>query len=341
MMNVEHRNTAPPTRGDIWFRRLGMACIICVYLVILAGGIVRATGSGMGCPDWPKCFGKVVPPTDVSQLPANYQEIYNVHGHGVEQFNAAKTWTEYINRLLGALLGVVAFFTFVAANFVRRGARLQAVAGSFAALALIGFNGWLGAKVVSSNLAGYMVTIHMMLALLTVFVIIYAIGWRRIPDVSAETRRKPLLIGLAGLALLFALAQIALGAQTREAIDEVARQMNYQNRASWPEAAGLPYFIHRSFSILLLAANVVFVQMVYTHTRQSGLLYLSACFVYFVLGLEILLGIGLAYAGLPAWMQPLHLFLGAALAGLNFLMLLALAKQWMLARRPLKIAVTA
>src|SRR6202012_449047 len=116
------------------FQKINLLSIVLLFVLILAGGVVRSTGSGMGCPDWPKCFGSYVPPTDVSQLPAGYKDKYvagrvakNQHfaktldlfGYSdlaqriradrsiliPEDFNVARTWTEYVNRLIGVLSG--------------------------------------------------------------------------------------------------------------------------------------------------------------------------------------------------------------------------------------------
>ncbi|RZK44368.1 MAG: heme A synthase, partial [Hymenobacter sp.] len=126
------------------FRFWSRLTVVSIYLLILVGGIVRATGSGMGCPDWPKCFGQWIPPTEASQLPAGYKQAYTaqrvaknqklartlaslgfrqvageIFAHPTQyietEFNATKTWIEYLNRLLGALIGIFVFVTAVVA----------------------------------------------------------------------------------------------------------------------------------------------------------------------------------------------------------------------------------
>src|SRR5690606_36683310 len=116
------------------FIRFNRITLVLIYLVVVAGSFVRITGSGMGCPDWPKCFGQWVPPTDISEIPENYKEIYSekraqkiekfanfvsaiVMNETAEQlmndtlllvevvFNSSTTWTEYANRLFGFLAG--------------------------------------------------------------------------------------------------------------------------------------------------------------------------------------------------------------------------------------------
>ena len=112
------------------------------FLVVLAGSVVRMTGSGMGCPDWPKCFGLMIPPTEASEVTWQEGETYDrgrmllkrdtlwvaqsdLHStdfeaervtrqwvaydkHDYAVFNPLHTWVEFINRLLGALTGIPA-----------------------------------------------------------------------------------------------------------------------------------------------------------------------------------------------------------------------------------------
>ena len=310
------------------FRRLALLTVIAVFLLILVGGVVRSTGAGMGCPDWPKCFGQWVPPTDVSQLPANYQEIYSHRGYANTEFNAVKTWIEYLNRLLGALIGVLIFFTFVA-SVVAYWQRDRAIVGySFLALLLVGFQGWLGAKVVASVLAAWLITLHMLVAIIIVGVLLYVAArtWFSSVDTQSfrlsKTTKRWLLIS-SGL-LLF---QILLGTQVRETVDEIADRLGEVQRFRWVEELDVRFYVHRSFSLVVLFCQLLWIVPVYRSSSNEGGSRKMAIATGALLVVEIITGAIMAYFAIPAWAQPVHLTLAVVSLGIQFVVILFLYKN--------------
>ncbi|GHB55937.1 cytochrome oxidase assembly protein [Persicitalea jodogahamensis] len=296
-----------------------------MYLLIIAGGIVRSTGAGMGCPDWPKCFGSWVPPTEVSQLPSDYQEIYGAKLKGEVEFNAVKTWIEYVNRLLGAFTGLLIFAVLVVSVPFLRSGHPKLFYASLAAFILVGFQGWLGSKVVSTELHPLMVTLHMVVAIVIVFVLLYILARSYSENLAAgkvqnAKRINTLILTVIGLSFV----QIIIGTQVRESIDLVVARLGYASRNRWIEELGLEFYIHRSFSIILLIANILLYFWVNKFVSSFSPLSTLARWVLVVVGLEIAVGIILAYMGVPAFAQPIHLTLAVLLAGVQFIMWLSL-----------------
>ncbi|MDR6561227.1 MULTISPECIES: COX15/CtaA family protein [unclassified Arcicella] len=306
------------------FRKLGILTIITIYLLVLAGGIVRSTGSGMGCPDWPKCFGMLVPPTDVSQLPPNYQEIYAEKLHGEVEFNATKTWIEYANRLVGAFTGLVVFATFLASIYYYFKKDRVIVYLSFLGVILIGANGALGKYVVDSFLKPGVVTLHMLLAVLVVFVLLYSIAraWSEVIKVE-KIENKSTLNRLLILTLVVSTSQVLLGTQVREAIDKViANPLFGYDRNTWIEQMGLPFMIHRSYSLLILALHVYLIVYLKKNINAEGLIYKFMITLLVIVVIEVLSGIIMAYFGVPAYIQPIHLTLAILSLGIQFIIYL-------------------
>ncbi|ARK09527.1 COX15/CtaA family protein [Fibrivirga algicola] len=307
------------------FRRLALLTVIAVFLLILVGGVVRSTGAGMGCPDWPKCFGQWVPPTDVSQLPANYQEIYSHRGYANTEFNAVKTWIEYLNRLLGALIGVFIFITFVA-SAIAYWQRDRAIVGySFLALLLVGFQGWLGAKVVSSVLAAWLITLHMLLAIIIVGVLLYVVARTQIQSLSVSAQTFQLskasnrwLLISSGLLLI----QILLGTQVRETVDEVANKLGELQRFRWVEELDIRFYVHRSFSLIVLICQLLWIVPVSKQLKKGNPIRRMAIATGSLLVVEILTGAIMAYFAIPAWAQPVHLTLAVVSLGIQFVVIL-------------------
>ena len=295
------------------FRRFGILTIASVFILIFIGGLVRSTGSGMGCPDWPKCFGTWVPPTDVSQLPADYKDRFRVEGHEIADFDVYKTWTEYVNRLIGVVIGLFIFLTvFFAIPYLKRDKSIFWL--SFAAFLLVGFQGWIGSKVVSSNLAHWMVTIHMLIALVIVGLLIYTITRSQnftVVQLKADAALKPLMVMILSISAI----QTISGTQVRENIDSVALIMGEQNREYWIQALGKIFSFHRTFSIVSLVLTMWMIKKFKENFDSSSLIYRLALSTIILVAMQILSGKVLDNLGFPKMVQSLHLFVGSLIAG--------------------------
>ncbi len=307
-----------------YYQKFGIVTVVSVYLLIMVGGIVRTTGSGMGCPDWPKCFGQWVPPTDASELPANYKQVFKVQGKEIADFNAVHTWIEYINRLVGALIGLFIFITFLLSlSFIKSDRQITLL--SFLSLLAVGFQGWLGAQVVSSNLAPYMITLHMLMALLIVGVLIYTVTRSYRQSLSGKVvkqKRKLNLLLIAGIVL--SLVQIVLGTQVREAVDTIARAFNYTQRELWVGEMGVAFYVHRSFSLVVLGVHAWFAWVLYKQGAAATLFTKGAVILAGLLAAEIFSGAMMAWFAIPRFLQPLHLLLGTLVFGVQIIMLIAI-----------------
>jgi cytochrome c oxidase assembly protein subunit 15 len=309
------------------FRRLSLITVAVVYLLILAGGIVRATGSGMGCPDWPRCFGRWVPPTEASQLPPDYAQLYGAKLKGEVVFNAAKTWTEYVNRLLGVATGLFIFGSLlVSVPFLKKDPAIFWL--SLLAFVLVGFEGWLGSKVVSTELHPVMVTLHMVVAIVIVFVLLYAVARSYSGCVVVETvTHKPALNRLLWVAIGLSLAQVVLGTQVREDVDGVIRQLGYENRDGWIAQLGAVFYVHRSFSLLVLAVHGYLIYRLRQSAGRGGVLWSFSRLLLGLVVVEIATGAAMAYFGVPAFLQPVHLTLAVVALGIQFVLFLLLNRE--------------
>lgn len=278
------------------FLRFSKWVLVMVVLVIIAGAVVRMTQSGMGCPDWPKCFGQWIPPTNANELPPDFEKYLKQQDID-HTFNVFHTWTEYINRLLGALLGLFLLIQF--AWSLKYWTKKRRVVWLVSAnLLLTGFQGWLGKRVVDANLAAVKITTHMLVALL-----IAALAYSVITVLQQKEKQVSKKVRYISLtALLLLLVQIILGTQVREQIDIISKSLAYGGREQWIDKLDVVFYIHRSFSLVLVAVcGYLFFLVKKEKNNWANKLMIISVWV------EILLGMIMAYANMPAIAQPLHL----------------------------------
>ena len=320
--------------------------IVIVYLVILAGGIVRMTGSGMGCPDWPKCFGFLIPPTERSQLEWKSNSEYNKNQiviindklfyandkfkskskfemsnwseytkHDYSKFNVYHTWIEYINRLIGAIAGLSVLILFV--NSLKFLKTKKIISGlSFLALIAIIFQAWLGKMVVDSNLTANTITVHMLMAIILLFILFSILAISNPSKKRVKISRNISILVLISIVLL--LIQIITGTEVRKFIDIKMELLNYTEKERWIENISNSFSFHRSFSWAIIIVN----SLIYFYARKSGLKLKIIHIVNTLIFFQISSGIIMYYFHFPFSSQPIHLLISTMIISIQFYFLL-------------------
>lgn len=296
----------------VGYRKYTIFIFCFVFLVVLAGGIVRTTQSGMGCPDWPRCFGSWIPPLSVEDLPVDFEKYLRKQDID-HSFNAFHTWIEYINRLLGALLGLFVLIHLVWTFIKRKTLGTTLLIHSIAMLIVVLFTAWLGKVVVDENLAVVKISLHMITALILAFIPLMVVNQLdKRTSVGVSIIPREIFVSYLGLFLLL-IVQLLLGIGVRQEIDVISKAAGYANRETWLQSVGVRFIVHRSFSWLILILSLF---ILIKHKNQ----YLrSISVVIFALVCTLMIfGIMLNYLDFPAVVQPLHLLFSLILIALVF-----------------------
>ncbi len=299
------------------FQKTAITTVAATLFLILVGGLVRAAGAGLGCPDWPKCFGMWIPPTSLADLPAGFDE---------SQFNVWKTWIEYVNRLVGVVIGLLITATCVQSIRYRK-EKPTVFYSSVAAFVLVLFQGWLGGVVVKTGLHAGMITAHMLVAMVIVTVLLYATfeATSELFKIRIEESFRKKMMWTAWVLLGLTIIQLVLGTQVREAIDIIKNAPVAPPRGAWLENMEGVFPIHRSFSwLLVIAAGWLFFLM--NKENAEGWVRTLGNWNVALVFVQVLIGIGLNYLAMPRVLQVLHLVGVAVMVCTQFLMILVLRR---------------
>ncbi len=263
--------------GITWFRRLAVVTAIFAYLQIALGGVVRVTGSGLGCPDWPLCHGRPYPPANLSSI------------------------IEYSHRAVGSVTELLILATFLGAWVVWR-ARRRVVAWLASAAFVAGLSeAALGGGVVANELASWLVLIHLAVAMVILGFLV-ATAVMALPE-SAGIQEQ----GLRRLAALAAGATFVLlltgSSVVASGADSACRSWPLCGSGFTPDFAGVNAWtmLHRG-SVLVIGALLVFVLL---RAARPPSLRLVSIATLAVLGLQVAVGAGAAVTD-GAFFNGLH-----------------------------------
>ena len=283
------------------FQRLALSAAVTTFLLVVVGAVVRSTGSGMGCPDWPTCHGALIPP-----------------------LSDTAAWIEWVHRTIAVVVGLLVLALVVVAFRSQRQTRSLVVA-SVAALVVTLFQAYLGKVTVDTNNAGEWVTAHLatamiLLGLLT-FIVVRARYPARLPERGAAQRLTLAVVFAAACVyalLLFGAQVTATGAALVFPDWPLFNGQLVPVLSSDPQLAALQaaHFVHR-FVAALVAVVVWAVAWAVWRAVKSGrasqsvlTLVGTAAALYAV---QLIVGALQIWTTLAPWAVALHVGLGAAI----------------------------
>ena len=276
--------------GHNAYLKLNWLSIFFIFLLFVIGGLVRSTGSGMGCPDWPKCFGEYVPPTSERELPVNYEDFFtnqrvqkterfvsllkkigltdkaaeienNTSLNESHQFNVLKAYVEYINRLWGAVTGIIVFACFLLSIPYLRNNKKVFIFTTLGFI-FVFLNALLGAVVVNSNLIGGIVTAHFIAAFASICFFIIARHFAQpFPSSNLTSGQKRMTCML----MILIATQVILGAELRELYDVLNNVLNFADKTS----ALAPTFQYHGLLGLLTSTLAIYQLISISNTYKS------------------------------------------------------------------------
>ena len=290
-----------------FFFRSAFISTILSYLLIFVGGLVRVSGSGLGCPDWPKCFGRWVPPTSIEQIPAHIDPT---------AFNIVLAWIEYGNRMLGVIVGIsILLMTIIAVIYFKKNSKI--LFSSLLSLFLVVANGGLGAIVVSSVLNPFIVSLHMILALFLVSVLSYVtiesyklINTQKFTGILLSKKISISLIAL----WIFIIIEILLGTGIRTNIELIAIDNPLLSKGELLDSLNSYKYLHS-----ILGFSLLFLSFYLCYLFKDDFLGLSkqlVLFIFVMIILQIFLGELMIFFEMPQLTRLFHTWGSSWLVGI-------------------------
>ena len=266
------------------FRNFTILSTVLTYILIFVGGMVRVAGAGMGCPDWPKCFDRWIPPTSIEQLPDHIDPA---------KFNIVLAWIEYGNRLFGALVGLsIAVTLYLGLKHCSHLPRIKWPL--IAAFSLTLFEGWLGSVLVKTVLNPFTITLHLFFALIIVMLLVFvAQETYYISNIDAEKNshyptKMKFLFGLMAISLL---TEVVLGTEIRGGLEMIRKDNPIVESQFLLDMLGPFKYAHTILGIAITILSVlIWFSLVKSSINPSQLMVQSSTLIIVLILIQIVTG---------------------------------------------------